>query len=61
MKASIFGEVILLVGLLALAYMLYVQQQQLTMLELDVDRVRGAVIPAAAPPVPAAEDGAGYA
>jgi len=60
MKASLAGELLLLVGLLAVAYLLYVQQGQLVNLELEVDRIRGAFtpVPAAsendAAPVPAA-------
>ena len=45
MKASIAGELLLLVGLLAVAYLLYVQQEQLNLMELELDRVRGAFSP----------------
>lgn len=55
MKASIAGELLLLVGLLAVAYLLYVQQEQLTLMELELDKVRGAVT---MPPVPVADNGA---
>lgn len=51
MKASIAGELLLLVGLLAVAYLLYTQQEQINLLELEVDRVRGAFVP-----VPAATE-----
>jgi hypothetical protein len=51
MKASLAGELLLLVGLLAVAYLLYVQQGQLVNLELEVDRIRGAFAP-----VPAASE-----
>jgi hypothetical protein len=54
MKASIVGELLLLVGLLAVAYLLYVQQDQLVQVELELDRMRGA-LGATVPPVPAAE------
>ena len=58
MKASIAGELLLLVGLLAVAYLLYVQQEQLVNLELELDKVRGA-LGATLPPVPvASENGA---
>lgn len=53
MKASIAGELLLLVGLLALAYLLYLQQDQLVTLELELDKVRGA-LGATVPPVPVA-------
>lgn len=43
MKASATAELLLLVAIAALAYLLYVQQNQLADLELEVDRVRGAV------------------
>jgi hypothetical protein len=56
MKAAVLGEILLVVGLLALAYLLYVQQEQLAELELEIDRVRGA-IGATLPPVPAADGG----
>jgi hypothetical protein len=52
MKASIAGELLLLVGLLAVAWLLYVQQEQLAMMELELDKVRGAI--GGTPPVPAA-------
>lgn len=51
MKASVTAELLLLVAIAAVAYLLYVQQQQLTDLELQVDRVRGAVGSLAPPPV----------
>jgi len=51
MKASLYGELLLLVGLLAVAYLLYLQQEQLVSLELELDRVRGAFAP-----VPPASD-----
>lgn len=55
MKATLAGELLLLVGLLAVAYLLYVQQEQLVSLELEVDRLRGAFNP-----VPVAQqDGSG--
>lgn len=60
MKASIAGELLLLVGLLAVAYLLYVQQEQLALVELELDKVRGAM-GATMPPVPVAEDGSGGA
>lgn len=60
MKASIVGELLLLVGVLAVAYFVYVQQSQLVELELELDRMRGA-IGATLPPVPLAEDGAAAA
>lgn len=53
MKASIVGELLLLVGLLAVAYLLYLQQDQLVNLELELDRLRGAYSP-----VPPADNGA---
>lgn len=56
MKASIAGELLLLIGLAALAYFLYVQQGQLVELELELDRMRGAV-GAVFPPVPVADSG----
>jgi len=54
-RASLLGELLLLVGLLAVAYLLYVQQEQLASVELELDRLRGAF---AAPPVPVADNGA---
>lgn len=57
MKASIAGELLLLVGIIALAYFLYLQQDQLVSLELEMDRMKGA-LGATVPPVPVAEDGA---
>lgn len=54
MKASLAGELLLLVGLLAVAYLLYVQQEQLVSMELELDKVRGAL--GATAPVPAATD-----
>jgi hypothetical protein len=54
-KASVAGELLLLVGLLAVAYLLYVQQGQLVELELELDRMRGAV-GSHLPPVPVASD-----
>jgi hypothetical protein len=57
MKASIAGELLLLVGLLAVAYLLYIQQEQIALMELELDRVRGAV-GATVPPVPAGDSGA---
>lgn len=42
-KALAFSELLLLVGLLAVAYLLYVQQEQLAELTVEIDRVRGAV------------------
>ena len=42
-KASVTAELLLLVAIAAVAYLLYVQQQQLADLELELDRVRGAV------------------
>ena len=68
MKASATAELLLLVAIAALAYLLYVQQNQLTDLELEVDRVRGAVgslapptpsEPAAAPPPPVVDASGG--
>jgi hypothetical protein len=53
MKATVMGEVLLLVGLLAVAYLVYIQQAQLVELELELDKLRGAV-GATLPPVPAA-------
>jgi hypothetical protein len=55
MKATLTGELLLLVGVLALAYFLYVQQGQLVELELELDRMRGA-LGATLPPVPVASD-----
>lgn len=60
MKASIAGELLLLVGLLAVAYLLYTQQEQLAVMELELDKMRGAVgrtVGLEVPPVPVAEDG----
>lgn len=58
MKASLAGELLLLVGLLAVAYLLYVQQEQLVTLELELDKVRGALGVTAAPvPVASSENG----
>jgi hypothetical protein len=54
-KASLAGELLLLVGLLALAYLLYLQQDQLVGLELEVDKLRGA-LGATLPPVPVASE-----
>lgn len=54
MKVTVFGELLLLVGIGALAYFLYVQQAQLVELELELDRVRGS-LGATLPPVPVAE------
>ncbi len=54
MKGTAVGELLLLVGLLAVAYLLYVQQEQLVAVELELDRIRGALAPDA-PPVPPAE------
>ena len=45
LKASLAGELLLLVGLLAVAWLLYVQQEQLVSLELEVDKLRGAFAP----------------
>lgn len=41
MKAVAFSELLLLVAILALAWFVYVQQEQLVALELEVDRMRG--------------------
>jgi hypothetical protein len=54
-KATLTGEVLLLVGVLALAYFLWVQQGQLVELELELDRMRGS-LGVAVPPVPVASD-----
>lgn len=54
-RASLVGELLLLVGLLAVAYLLYVQQEQLVGLELELDKLRGAV-GSTLPPVPVASD-----
>ena len=43
MKATVMGEVLLLVGLLAVAWLVYVQQEQLVELELELDKLRGAL------------------
>jgi hypothetical protein len=51
MKATLYGELLLLVGLLAVAYLLYVQQEQLVSVELELDRLRGTFAP-----VPAASE-----
>jgi hypothetical protein len=59
-KGMVISELILVLGLLAVAYLLYVQQEQIAELELEIDRVRGAVTGGGAP-VPAAEPGAGAA
>ena len=53
MKATVTAELLLLVAIAAVAYLLYVQQQQLADLELELDRVRGAVGSLAPPPVKA--------
>ncbi len=50
MKVTVFGELLLLLAIGALAYFMYVQQAQLVELELELDKVRGAFSP-----VPAAE------
>lgn len=54
-KAALFSELLLLVGLLAVAYLLYMQQDQLVGLELELDRMRGH-LGADLPPVPAASE-----
>jgi hypothetical protein len=43
MKATVMGEVLLLVGLLAVAWLVYVQQAQMVELELELDKIRGAL------------------
>lgn len=58
MKATVMGEVLLLVGLLAVAWLVYVQQEQLVALELELDRLKGGVDSMLLAGVPAAEDGA---
>ena len=55
MKASIAGELVLLAGLLALGWLLYVQQEQLVQIELELDRVKGALAPAEKKPRPRAK------
>lgn len=61
MKVTVFGELVLLIGIAALAWFMYLQQAQLLELELELDRMRGAV-GAVFPPVPAADaDGASAA
>lgn len=55
MKASIAGELLLLTGLLAIAYFLWLQQGQLVELEVELDRMRGS-LGVAVPPVPVASD-----
>jgi hypothetical protein len=45
-----FGEAVLLIGLAAIAYFLWVQQSQLVELELELDKLRGVF-----PPVPVAD------
>lgn len=40
MKAVAFSEALLLLGLLALAWFVFVQQEQLALLEQDLDRLR---------------------
>jgi len=52
-KAAVMGELLLVVGLLCVAYLLYVQQEQLASLTLELDRVRGAVTDVASPVPPA--------
>lgn len=41
MKAVAFSELLLLLAILAVAWFVYVQQEQLVALELEVDRLRG--------------------
>ena len=41
MKAVAFSELLLLMAILAVAWFVYVQQEQLVQLELEVDRLRG--------------------
>lgn len=62
MKATVTAELLLLLAIAAVAYLLYVQQQQLADLELELDKVRGAIGSLAPAPVsrpePKAEPGA---
>jgi hypothetical protein len=53
MKPSVLGELVLLVGVLALAYLLWLQQGQLVELEYELDRMRAG---GTMPPVPVAGD-----
>lgn len=47
-RASLVGELILLLGLLALGYLIWQQQEQLVSVELELDKLRGAFsLPAA--------------
>lgn len=41
MKAVAFSELLLLMAILAVAWFVYVQQEQLVALELELDRLRG--------------------
>lgn len=49
MKAVAFSELLLLLAILAVAWFVYVQQEQLASLEVELDRLRGAFQP---PPLP---------
>lgn len=53
MKAVAFSELLLLVAILAVAWFVYVQQEQLALLELEIDRLRGGLEP---PLLPMAEN-----
>lgn len=45
MRAVAFSELLLLLAILAVGWFVYVQQEQLVALELEVDRLRGAFQP----------------
>jgi hypothetical protein len=55
MKSVVFSELLILVAVLAVAYLVYQQQGQISDLELELDRVRGAVTGLTTNPVPPAE------
>ncbi len=53
MKATLFGEVLLLVGLLALAYIVVTQQRELSLLGEELGRLQTGYAPV--PPAEAPE------
>jgi hypothetical protein len=48
-KAVAFSELLLLMAILAVAWFVYVQQEQLVALELELDRLRGSFQPPVLP------------
>ena len=55
MKATVTAELLLLLAVAAVAYLVYVQQQQIADFELELDRLRGAIGEGLTPPLPVSE------